>query len=113
MINNDALFDHFRNSRKRGHRTGWSVPNPILPRVTAHYGMAHGMPEPAQVIYEADMLDDSAYANCSDCGEHDYAAMLHNDLCSYCVHANSVEWQDTLAAINREEYAMRGGPLVR
>lgn len=110
MINNDSLFDHFRTARRYGYRSGWTRPNrTALQRISQTYNLPA---EPVEMISETDVYDDSRYDNCGQCGEYDYAAMLFNGICGRCERENYDDWQDTLAAIRREEYAMRGGPLV-
>lgn len=112
MINNDTLFDHFVGARRRGHRSAWSAPrNPVARQVYSRY-VGSALVEPAERITETDVLDDSVMDNCGHCGEPDYAAMLGDGICSYCSHAALVDWEETQRAILREEYAMRGGPLV-
>ena len=110
MINNDSLFDHFRTARRYGYRSGWTRPNrTALQRISTLYNLS---PEPVETITETDVYDDSRYEECGQCGESDYAAMLHDGICGRCERENYDDWQDTLAAIRREEYARRGGPLV-
>jgi hypothetical protein len=115
MINNESLFDNFRTARYYGYRSGWDrkpLKAPTPQRVSAYYGIGHGMPEPAETISETDVFEIHGYAECGQCGETDYAAMLSDGICQRCVNANYDDWQETLASIRREEYAMRGGPLV-
>lgn len=115
MINNESLFDLYVGRRRNGWRNAFSAPRwatvAVTPAqsVTAVFLTAHGQPEPPERITETDVHDDSAYDQCGDCGDYDYAAMLHNGVCSACEHANWQDWQDTIAAVGREEYAMRGG----
>ena len=111
MFSNEDLFDHFRTARYYGYRSGWTRPNRRVRQVVSHYVPV--IPEPVETISETDVFDDSVYANCGECGEYDYAAMLSDGLCAHCLRAAYDDWQDTLAAIRREEYAMRGGPLVK
>ena len=110
MINNDSIFDHFRTARRYGYRSGWTRPNRVaLQRISQTFNLPA---EPVEMISETDVLDDSRYDQCGQCGENDYAAMLSDGICHYCHVENYNDWQDTLAAIRREEYARRGGPLV-
>jgi hypothetical protein len=112
MINNESLFDLYVGRRHRGYRNAFSAPRwasipvPMVQSVTDVYIASHGLREPVETITETDMHDDSVYATCDECGVHDYAAMFHTDgLCAHCELANWQDWQDTMAAINREEYA--------
>lgn len=111
MINNDSLFDHFRSARRYGYRSGWTRPTyaPVAQRLSRIYNLPA---EPVETVSETDVLDDSRYEACGQCGETDYAAMLSDGICGRCERENHDDWQDTLRAIAREEYAMRGGPLV-
>ena len=120
MFSNEDLFDHFRSARRRGYRSGWTAPKVRAAQVHSHYGMTtHGLPEPAAVIYESDVLDPeialwAGTFECPYCGETGLDKVNYGVLqwdnefaCYACDSENQREWPDTVAAILREEAARR------
>lgn len=114
MINNETLFDHFRGARRRGYRSGWTAP--VVNRVVVQHVSVfagHGMPEPVETISETDVLDSerefwSGTVDCPYCGHtFDRIDTVDGETCYPCDRANRQEWPDTVAAILREEAAMR------
>lgn len=108
MINNEDLMMGFRRAR-RHHRSGWGTQTR-----TTHPIILVPVPAepPLERITETDVFDDSVYAQCASCCESDYAAMLHDGMCARCERENYADWVDTIAAVLREEAAMRGDRVL-
>jgi hypothetical protein len=110
MINNEDLFDHFRTARRRGYRSGWTAP---VNRRVAQVVSVFTIHEPPEYISETSVLDPerefwSGTVECPYCGHTlDRLDTVDGETCYPCDSANRAEWPDTVAAIKREEYAMR------